>query len=80
MGTMNSSDEEITSGATSRFSCAYRPGAINAHSWYSTHGSAMRKAASSVTFIGTMKGVITPVAIIRASHGSATIIGRAMKS
>jgi len=33
-----------------------------------------------VTFIGTMKGVITPVAIIFAPSGSAVMSGAARKS
>ena len=37
-------------------------------------------ATSAVTFIGTMNGVITPVAIILAPSGSACISGAARKS
>jgi hypothetical protein len=54
---------EITSGSTSFFSCEYRPGATKAHTWYSTTGSAIRKAAISRIFSGTTKGEITEVAI-----------------
>ena len=59
----NSSVLEITSGSTSFFSCEYRPGATNAHTWYSTTGSAIRNAAISRIFSGTRKGEITEVAI-----------------
>jgi len=41
---------------------------------------ARRNAASAVTFIGTMNGVITPVAIIFAPSGRAAINGTARKS
>ena len=37
-------------------------------------------ATSAVTFIGTRKGVTTPVAIIRVPSGSACISGAARKS
>ena len=37
-------------------------------------------ATSAVTFIGTMNGVMTPVAIIFAPSGSALISGAARKS
>ena len=77
---MNSSDDDTTSGAIRRFSWAYRPGAMKAHSWYSTHGSARMKAITSVTFIGTRKGEMTPVAIIFEPVGSDRIMGSAMKS
>ena len=38
------------------------------------------KAITSVTFIGTRNGAMTPVAIIFEPTGSEAIIGRAMKS
>ena len=77
---MNSRDEEMTSGAIRRFSCVYRPGAMKAHIWYSTQGKATIKAITSVTFIGTRNGEITPVAIIFEPAGSEAIIGAAIKS
>jgi hypothetical protein len=40
----------------------------------------MTKATISVTFIGTKKGVTTPVAIMRVPSGSACIIGWARMS
>jgi len=49
---------DTTSGSTSFFSCMYRPGATNAHTWYSTTGSASMNAAISVIFSGTRNGEI----------------------
>ena len=66
---------ETISGAASFFSCRYRPGATNAQTCHSTYGNAIRKAENSVTFSGTMKGVITPVASSFDPAGSAAIIG-----
>ena len=40
----------------------------------------MQKAASAVTFTGTMNGVMTPVAIIFAPSGSALMSGAASRS
>ncbi len=53
-----------TSGMIIRFSCVYSPGATKRQIWYSTHGSAIRKAASSVTFIGTKNEPVTSVTIM----------------
>jgi hypothetical protein len=80
MPAKNISTLEAISGPASRFSCRYRPGATNAHTCHSTYGSATRNAANSVTFSGTMKGVMTPVASSFAPAGSAAIIGRDRKS
>ena len=68
------------SGAASFFSFSYRPGATNAQAWYRTYGSAIMKAASAVTFTGTMNGVMTPVAIIFAFGPITSISGRARRS
>ena len=67
-------------GNASFFSCEYRPGATNAHIWYSTTGSASTNATSSVTLTGTRNGVMTPVAIIFVPSGSALSIGSAITS
>ena len=58
----------------------YRPGATNAHTWYSTTGSASRKAASSVIFSGTRNGEITLVAISVAPAGNCATSGAASRS
>ena len=76
----NSSVLEITSGMTSFFSCEYNPGATNAHTWYSTTGSAIMKAAMNKILIGTTKGEITLVAISVAPFGSVATSGAAMMS
>ena len=55
-------------------------GAMNAQTWYSTHGRASTSATIRVSFIGTRNGVVMPVAIILAPAGSESIIGRARKS
>ena len=80
MPAKNISTLEAISGAASRFSCRYRPGATNAHTCHSTYGSAIRNAANNVTFSGTMNGVMTPVASSLVPTGSAAIIGRDRKS
>ncbi|MNT86566.1 hypothetical protein D3C72_2268680 [compost metagenome] len=66
-----------TSGTIRRFSCWYRPGATNCQTWYSTHGSAIRKATSKVTFIGTKNEPVTSVTIILPPLGSDSISGAA---
>ncbi|OQC09355.1 MAG: hypothetical protein BWX79_01446 [Alphaproteobacteria bacterium ADurb.Bin100] len=76
----NSTVLETTSGNTSFFSCVYRPGATKAQSWYSTTGNAIRKAAISRIFNGTMNGEITEVAISVAPVGRVAINGAASRS
>src|SRR5258706_9782948 len=68
-----------SSGTTSLFSCWYRPGATNAHIWYSTYGSAIMNATSIATFTGTKNVVVTSVAIIVAPAGSTASSGCARK-
>jgi hypothetical protein len=55
----------------------YRPGATKAQTWYSTQGSAMPVATSTVTLIGIRNGETTPTAIMCAPAGSDAISGRA---
>jgi hypothetical protein len=71
---------ETTSGSTSFFSCMYRPGATNAHAWYSTTGSAIRNAAISVIFIGTRNGEMTLVAMSVPPCGRCATSGAASRS
>src|SRR5574343_656955 len=71
---------EMTSGSTSFFSCAYRPGATKAHTWYSTTGSASRKPVISMILSGTMNGEITEVAISVAPLGRCATSGAARMS
>ena len=59
---------------------AVQAGATKAQAWYSTTGSAMMKAAIMVTLTGTMKGVMTPVAIMRVPCGSEASMGWASAS
>src|SRR5260364_43648 len=58
-----------TSGAIHFLSCRYKPGATKAHSWYSTNGSAITSASSSVTLTGTKNEPVTSVTIILPSFG-----------
>src|SRR5438046_10642813 len=80
MPTKNSTVLDTTSGSTSFFSWVYSPGATKAQTWYSTTGSASRKAAISVIFSGTMKGEITLVAISLVPAGRLATSGCARRS
>ena len=71
---------DTTSGNTSFFSCVYKPGATNAHIWYSTTGKANKKAAISKILSGTKNGEITEVAIIVAPAGNWATNGAAKMS
>src|SRR3954454_25014294 len=78
MPQINSNVLVIISGATSFRSCAYKPGATKAQTWYRKYGNAITNAAIIVTFIGTKNGAVTSVAIscppvgIEASIGCAS--------
>ena len=61
---------EINSGTASFFSCRYRPGATNAHAWYSTKGIARPIASTRASLNGTVNGATTLVAINVAPAGS----------
>src|SRR5260364_123953 len=52
-------------------------GATKAHSWYSTNGSAITSASSSVTLTGTKNEPVTSVTIILPSFGKFISSGRA---
>ena len=78
--TKNSTVLEITSGITIFFSCEYKPGATNAHTWYSTTGNATRNAAINVIFNGTRNGENTLVAISLVPAGRLCVIGDASRS
>ena len=52
-------------------SCRYKPGAMKAHNWYITTGSAIMKATNMVTFMGTKNEPVTSVTIILPPTGSA---------
>jgi len=71
---------DTTKGITNFFSCAYKPGAMKAHNWYSTTGRAIKKAVIIKILSGTMKGEITEVAIKVAPLGKLATKGCAKMS
>src|SRR5437588_13087145 len=48
---MNRPAEQMTKGAAYRRSFLYKPGDMNAHTWYKIHGDAMKMKHSSGSFI-----------------------------
>ena len=60
---INRPAEKRMKGVAHRRSRLYKPGAMNAQTWYRTNGSATRNDASSVILSGTRNGEITFVAI-----------------
>src|SRR5262245_52419440 len=69
---------EITSGIAKRFSRLYKPGATNAHTWYSTYGMAMKIATNNESLSGAMNGEIRLVATIEVPLGSFLMSGVAI--
>ena len=71
---------EMTRGMTKRFSWVYKPGAMNAQTWYKTTGNANKKAAIINILSGTMKGEMTDVAMRVVPAGKCDTSGAANKS
>src|SRR4030095_12857084 len=69
---------ETTSGIAKRFSRLYKPGATNAHTWYSTYDIAMNNATNNESLSGAMNGEIRLVAIIELPAGIFAMSGVAM--
>jgi hypothetical protein len=74
---MNMREPMMTNGAAYLRSCAWRPGAMNAHTCHRMAGEDMKSAVISATFICTQNA---SVGAVNTSLWPSFVMGRARKS